>query len=148
MAAVGAQVGLRMKLFRNTGTYLSPVWTEITTVKDVTFNLTKGDADGSSRASSWKGHLPTLKDMSLEYEILRTRLRTDCDALRDAFLNDTILDVAVADQAIATSGCEYLRADVFTMEFSRKEPLEGPVVIQIKQMPYVLDHEPAFVVVS
>ncbi len=148
MAAVGAQIGLRCKLYRNTGTYNSPVWTLITTVKDVTFAITKGDADGSSRASTWKGHLPTLKDMSLEYEILRTRVLGDNDALRDSFLNDTILDIAVADQTISTSGTEYLRADVFTTEFSRKEPLEGPVTISIKHLPYVLDHEPAFVVVT
>ncbi len=144
MAAVGAVVGLKFKLYRNTGTYGSPVWTLCPTVRDVNLNITKGDGDGSARVSTWKGHLPALKDASLEIEILRTRVLADHDAFRDAFVNDTIMDIAVADQTIATSGTEYWRADMFVMEFSRKEPLENGVTVSIKLMPYVLDHDPAF----
>jgi hypothetical protein len=145
MAAVGSTVGLNYKLYRNTsGNYATPTWTVVNTVRDLTLNITKANADADARLSSWKGHVPTLKDASLEFELLRTRLIGDNDAFRDAFLNDTIMDMAVADQLINNNGCEYWRADMFVMEFSRKEPLEGAVTTQIKMMPYVNDHTPAF----
>lgn len=147
MATVGAQAGLKMIAYRNTGTYGTPVWTAVTTVRDLNLNITKSMADGSARLSTWKGNLPTLKDASLEYEILRTRLLTDHDALRDSFLNDTVIDMALADQAIATSGTEYMRADWLMAEFSRKEPLGGPVTVAIKQVPYVLNNQPGFTAV-
>ncbi|MEZ6097169.1 MAG: hypothetical protein R3C03_23590 [Pirellulaceae bacterium] len=36
---MATRLGMDAKFYRNTGTYASPVWTEVSNVKDVTLNL-------------------------------------------------------------------------------------------------------------
>ena len=68
---MGVRLGLDAKLYRNTGTYATPVWAEITNVKDLTLNLEKGEADVTTRANlGWRALVGTLKEASLEFQMV------------------------------------------------------------------------------
>lgn len=129
-------LGLECKLYRNTGSYGSPVWNEITNAKDVTLSLSKDSADVTTRGNSgWKATRSTLKDAEVSFDLLFVAGDADYDALRDAWLNNTELDVAVMSGAIASSGSEGLRAVMDVFQFERSEPLAEAVVVKVTLKP-------------
>ena len=61
---MAVKLGLDAKLFRNTGTFATPTWNEITNVRDVTLNLEAGEADVTTRGNNgWRATVATLKDL-------------------------------------------------------------------------------------
>ena len=87
-----AKLGLDAKLYRNTGTYAAPTWDIIGNVKDLTLNLETGEADVSTRANNgWRATVGTLKDASLEFEMVWDSADTDFTSIRDAFLNPILV---------------------------------------------------------
>ena len=83
-----AKLGLDAKLYRNSGTYAAPTWDIVGNVKDLTLNLETGEADVSTRANNgWRATVGTLKDASLEFEMVWDTADSDFGAVRDAFLN-------------------------------------------------------------
>jgi len=68
---MSVRLGLDAKLYRNTGTYDTPTWVEMTNVKDLTLNLESGEADVTTRANNgWRATVATLKDGSIEFEMV------------------------------------------------------------------------------
>ncbi|MBT6153666.1 MAG: hypothetical protein HOH82_03130, partial [Planctomycetaceae bacterium] len=119
------RVGLSGKLYRNTATYATPTWSEIKNVRDLTLNVEASEADASRRGGGgWREVLKALKDGGIEFELLHENGNADNTALRDAFFNDTNVDMLALDGDVATSGSEGLRMTVAVMNFSRSEPME------------------------
>lgn len=132
-------LGLNAKLYRNTGTYETPTWTEITNVKDVTLNLEKGEADATTRGSSgWRQTVATLKDASVEFEMVWDPSDQGFQAIKDSFFNDTAIDIAVMDGPIPPGAGETsqgLRAEWTVTKFSRNEPLEEVLTVSVTIKP-------------
>ena len=116
--------GFNCKLYRNTGSWGSPTWNEITIARDVTLNTEKSMAEAISRASDWRMKLPTIKDATVDFDILADTTVDDYDVLSDAYLTDDLINFAVADGTIATSGTQYFKADCYVTKFDFNEPLE------------------------
>ena len=77
------RLGLNAKLYRNTGSYASPTWDEIGNVKDVTLNLESAEADVTVRANNgWRATVPTLKEASVEFEMVWDTEDDDFTAIR------------------------------------------------------------------
>lgn len=136
------KVGLDCKAYRNTGSYNAPTWSEVTIMRDLTLNLSKGEADVSSRGSRWKKMKSALKEASFEFEILGDTANAHYTALRNAYLNDTTLDLAFADGDITVGGTEYWRGDVEIFQFNRGEPLEDGAKVSVTAKPTYSTHEP------
>jgi hypothetical protein len=67
-------------------------------------NLETGEADVTTRANSgWKQTLATLKDGSVEFEMVWDTNDPDFAAIRDAWLNNTEIALAVMDGDIDTA---------------------------------------------
>lgn len=131
-----AQLGLDCVLHFNSGTYAIPTWGSVDNAKDVKLNLEAGESDASRRASAgWKETLTTLKDASIDVEMVYENGDADYETLRDAFLNGTVLDVAAMDQDIANSGAEGLRMQAKVASLSRDEGLENTVMLSVKLRP-------------
>ena len=65
---MSTRLGMDAKLYRNAGSFGSPIWTEVTNVKDLTLNLEKGEADVTTRANGgWRATVGTLKDASIDF---------------------------------------------------------------------------------
>lgn len=132
---MGKKVGLSCKLYRNTGTFGVPVWSEIDLARDVTLNLEAGEADASTRASVWREMLQTLKDAGIEFELASDSEDAEFTAIKDAFFNNTTLDILALDGGSGVSGSQGLRMISVVTAFSRSEPLEETVTISVTIKP-------------
>ncbi len=133
---MSVKLGLDAKMFRNTGTYATPVWNEIKNVRDVTLSLETGEADATTRGNNgWRATVATLKDGSVEFDMVWDSADDDFTAIRDAFLNKTALEMAVLDGDVATPGAQGLRASFMVTNFSRNEPLEEAITASVTVKP-------------
>ena len=99
------KLGMEAKLYRNDGTYASPTWVELLNVKDLTLNLEAGEADVTTRGNAgWRATIASLKDGSIEFDMLWDTADTNFTALKDAFFSGGTVEFAVMDGDVATSG--------------------------------------------
>ncbi|CAK9103945.1 Uncharacterized protein SCF082_LOCUS48533 [Durusdinium trenchii] len=127
-----AQTGSECILYRNSGTYETPTWDDVPLVRDLELKLEKGEADVTHRGSNgWRQRIGTLKDAGVEFEIVWEPGDADFEAFRDAFLNDTLIDLAVMDGDITVDGQQGLRSEFEVMSFPRSEQLEQGVTSSV-----------------
>ena len=142
---MSVKLGLDAKMFRNTGTYAAPVWNEIKNVRDVTLSLETGEADATTRGNNgWRATVATLKDGSVEFDMVWDSADDDFTAIRDAFLNKTALEMAVLDGDVAAAGSQGLRASFMVTNFSRNEPLEEAITASVTVKPTYSANPPAW----
>ena len=145
---MGIKLGMEAKLYHNTGTFIAPVWAELVNVKDVTLNLEKGEADVTTRGNGgWRAMAGTLKDGSVEFEMVWDTQDAGFTAIKDAWFNDTALEVAVMDGDVAITGSQGLRATMEVFSFSRNEPLEEAVTVNVTLKPAYSANPPQWMVV-
>lgn len=105
-------------------------FTEITTAKDVTLTLEKNEADTTTRGNDgWRSTTGTLKEASIEFEVVLDVADTAYLALRDAFLNDSNIGMAALDSAGASG--QGLVANFTITNFTRNEPLEEAQTVSV-----------------
>lgn len=128
--------GYASKLFRNTGTYGSPTWAEITDVKDLTYTMEDTMHDATTRAhSGYKGYIQTLRNIEITWGMNYDTSDTQYVALRTAFLARTAVEFLVLDGA-NTSPSQGIRATCQIFSFPISQPLDGNLVTDIKAAPY------------
>ena len=90
---------------------------EIENAKDVTLNIEAGDADVTTRNSNgWRAHLGTLKDASIEFNILTGG--DSFSGLLSMFTGRTAASVAVSGGNLSFS------ASMVVTNFAVSQPLE------------------------
>jgi hypothetical protein len=126
-----------------------PVWVELSNVKDLTLNMEKGEADVTTRGNAgWRATVGTLKEGSLEFEMVWDTEDEGFAALQGAWFGDTPVEMAVMDGPIATSGSQGLRATMSVISFSRKEPLEEAMSVSVTIKPTYSEHAPEWMKVA
>lgn len=144
------RLGLEMKAYRNTGTFATPVWDEVTNVKDLTFDFEKAKADVTTRASGgWRQNRGTLKDGNANFQMLYDTVDADFVFFQTSFLANTTFEMAFADGDIGTTGTQYIRMTVDIFNFSRSENLEEAVMVdtEVGSAPAPPGEEPQFATV-
>ena len=122
-------------LFRNTGTYASPVWDAVSQVKDLSVTQSKGEVDVTTRASGgYVEIVDGLKDASIEFSILYDTTDTDFAAILAAYHANTAIDFFVADGAAAT-GTEGLRAACLISQANLSETLGEALMMDFVAKP-------------
>ena len=140
---MGVRLGLDAKLFRNAASYDTPDWQELKNVKDLTLNVEAGEADASTRGNGgWRAILASLKDGSIEFEMVWDTADAGFTAIKDAFFNNTPIEFAALDGDVATAGSQGLRATMAITNFSRNEPLEEAITVSITAKPTYSEHPP------
>lgn len=143
------KLGLNAKLYRNAGTYETPTWNELTNVKDVTLNLESGEADVTTRGNNgWRATVATLKDGSIEFEMVWDTEDAGFTAIKSAWFGNTSIEFAVMDGGITTAGSQGLRASFSITKFSRNEPLEEALTVSVTAKPTYAEHAPEWMTVS
>jgi len=142
-------LGLDAKLYRNDGTYGAPTWEEIGNVRDLTLGMEKGEADVTVRASNgWRAIVGTLKEATVEFEMVYDPADTEMDELRTAFLGtNVLLDMAVMDGDISVAGTQGLRADFSILSFGRTEELEEALKVPVTMKPGYSLNAPTWMVI-
>lgn len=135
--------GNQGKLYRNTGTDASPVWSEVKRVIDLTTPLTKGEADVSRRESNWKLLKGTIKEGAIEfgYRYKRGADGTDAEyvALLGSYTAGTAIQFAAMDGDITTSGARGFKAFCECFDLTKNQPLTDGMVVSVVLKP--TDHE-------
>ena len=135
---MSVKLGDEMKLyFCADGIGGTPTWTELSIVKDVKLNTSKGEADVTTRASGgWKQVIGTLMDASIEFEMPWDTENEGLQAVKGAyFTSGALLGLAVMDGPIAEAGSEGLWADCAILKFERSEPLENASTVSVTAKP-------------
>jgi hypothetical protein len=136
-------LGMNAKLYRSaelledasSSDVSGATWIEISNVRDVTLNLETGEADVTTRANSgWKQTLPTLKDGSIEFEMVWDTADAGFAAIRDAWQNNDEIALAAMDGDIDTAAQGLVGNFVIT-NFSRTEPLEDALKVSVTAKP-------------
>lgn len=137
--------GVNCKLYRNTGTYGSPVWNLCDQVRDVKLALPANEADVTTRLNGgYKAAEPVMIDAAVEFEMPWDPADTDLMALKTAFLARSAVEMFVLDGLVATSGSRGLRATMKVFDFSRDEGLENAAMATVKMKPCLAAQPPAW----
>ena len=143
------KLGMQAKLYRNSGSYGTPTWVEVGNVKDLTLNLEAGEADVTTRSNSgWRATVATLKDGSIEFEMVWDTTDANFTAIQQAFFNNTPLEFAIMDGAIATAGSQGLRATMSITNFSRSEALEEAIMVSVTAKPTYAANAPSWMTIA
>jgi hypothetical protein len=127
----------------------TPTWTELTNVKNVTLNLQKGEADVTTRGNNgWKATAGTLKEGSIEFEMVWDTTDTGFTAIQQAYFQNSKIGIAAMDGGITTAGSQGLWADCQITDFSREEPLEEALSVKVTAKPTYSTNPPIWKTVS
>jgi len=129
-------VGNECKLYYNAGTHASPSWTLITRAINASFNVSMGEADQSSRTSTWRKSRASLKDLEITFTY-RKKQGTDTvfDALQAAALAGTVYEYAVLDGLESESGVQGIRAFCQIFGLSNSQDLEAAEEVEFTLKP-------------
>lgn len=119
----------------NAGTYA-----ELTNVRNVTLSLESAEADVTVRANNgWRATTPTLKDASLEWEMIYDTADAGFTAVRTAFFDGTDLWLKALDGAgtapITHDEGSGLVAKCRITQFSISQSLEEAVTVSVSAKP-------------
>jgi hypothetical protein len=137
--------GKDFKLYRNTDEPYdsSPTWSEVTNVRDLTRSLEPALADASIRGSDFRLQVPTLKDFTIEFQMVYDPDDTHYDAMEDAFFNNDLQEFVILDGSINTAGSKGLRFQGYLSNFSVNEALEDVGLTDVSIVPgYTPDNLP------
>jgi len=115
--------GLDCYAYYNAGTYASPSWTKIPTLKDAQLPSQFRKADGSTRDSTVGTVKPTIRDMSVNFTMRRTRGNAVFEVLRAAHYARSTVEVLFLDDPVATAGAEGPRFTAYVTGFDESEPM-------------------------
>lgn len=140
------RLGLDAKLYRNTGTIGSNIWSEVSNVRDVTLNLETGEADVTTRGNDgWRATVGTLKDAGIEFEMVWDTEDANFTAFKDAFFDGTPIELLVADGSMDEAGAQGLRAVCRIITFTRSEALEEAITVSVTAKPTYSTTPPTWV---
>ena len=124
------KLGLDAKLYYGPAGAQAP--NELTNCKDLTLNLEAGEADVTTRgANGWRLTAATLKEGSVQWDMIWDRDDAGFQAVKNAFFNGEALALAVLDGENGSG----LDADFMITSFSRNEPLEEALTVSVTAKP-------------
>jgi predicted secreted protein len=123
------KLGMEAKLYYKTGGQSGGgSWTELANTRDVTLNLETGEADVTTRANGgWRATVGTLKEASVEFEMVWDTADAGFTAIKNAFFNNEMIGLRVLD----SDGGQGLQADFSITNFSRNEALEEAIIVNV-----------------
>ena len=132
------KLGLDAKLFH--GAAGSTATSEMSNCTDVTLNLETGEADITTRAAEgWRISAATLKEASLEFEMVWDTTESGFTAIKNAFFNNAPIALFASD-----GDGNGLDADFVVTSFSRSEPLEEALKVSVTCKPTLVSRAPTW----
>jgi hypothetical protein len=140
------RLGIDAKLYRNTGTFGTPVLNVVDNCRDLTLGLEKNEADVTTRGNDgWRAIVGVLKDATIEFNMIADGADDDYIAFRDAFLTNDDVEVFVMSADVDEADSEGLRATCSVLGFTRNEPLEEALNIDVTLRPTYNTNAPEWV---
>lgn len=143
------RLGLNGKLYRNTGTFGSPSWAEVSNVRDLTLSDSMSEADVTRRASGgWRETVVTLREASIDFDMVNVSGDTQLAAIRSAYNSRAAVEFAIMDGDIAVAGSRGIRATCQVVKFELSQELENAQMYSITIKPSPAANPPSELVVS
>lgn len=122
---------------------------EIPNVTDLALELNTDEADVTTRGNSgWKATLATLRDASIQFQMVWDLSDADFVAIRRAFLNGTSIALAALSGSKTTVGSDGLWADLMVTSFTKTENLAEAQKVDVTLKPTYSSVAPQWVQVS
>lgn len=119
---------IKPKLYRNTGTYVSPTWAEMWHVNGLMLNLGASEADDTDLAEDCRTTIATLKVGSIEFDmdldtadVMFGAVRDSLTAIEYSFFNRAPIEFAALYGNAATAGSQVLRATTIITNLMAKQ---------------------------
>ncbi len=117
-------------------------WTAMDNVRDVTLSLEAGEADVTTRANAgWRATVATLKEASVEWEMVWDTADAGFTAVKNAFFNNDLIGLQILDEADGQG----LQADFSITNFSRNEALEEAITVSVTAKVTYSDTAPSWI---
>ena len=134
------KIGLDCKLYYDetplSGGPNGASWTELDKARDVNLNLEAGEADITARDNDgWRAYAQSLKDGTVEFEMIWDPTDAGCEAIRDAFMDGSTIAMAVMDGDLSVVWTEGFTANFEITGFSQAQPLEEGVTVSVTCRP-------------
>ena len=130
-------------------TGVPPNLEEVDNVRNLTANLDHAEADATTRGNNgWRATEPTLKEASIDFNIVFDADDSFFRAVRNAWLNKTKLALAVLSGAADATGTEGLWADFKVSSFKKNEELEDVQSVDVTVKPAYSAVPPEWVTVG
>ena len=138
-----SSAGFEGVLYRNTGTWASPTWSAIDVVRDVSANSEKGEIDATSRGSSGiRRTIAGIREDGFEFECVKKTDDSEWQAIRDAFLNGTTIELLALEGEVTTAGNQGLRAECVITQFNDGQGFEDLQTTSVVAKPTDTDNDP------
>jgi|HubBroStandDraft_2_1064218.scaffolds.fasta_scaffold1060517_1 hypothetical protein len=141
-------LGILSKAYRNTGSYSSPTWSEITLIGDASVDETWKEGDATVRLARNTQMAKTVADLEFTPKVRSDLTDANFQAIWAAAQNDTIIDMMILNGPSTTSGVVGFRFD--SQVFKGKED-QGPDKVLFYEFSFkpTLSSNPAkYVIVS
>lgn len=111
-------------------------WNELDNAKNVDIGGSTAETDITTRANAgWKATAVTLKDASLDFEMLWLPADSGFIALQTAWAARTQIALMALDGEETTSDAQGLASNFVVTDFSRAEPLDGAATVKVTVKP-------------
>ena len=128
------KLGMNCKAYY--GTAGSSADTLMENIKNVTINLEQAEADVTTRGNhGWRATVGTLKDGTVEFEMVWDTEEAGFAAVKTAWFTNTPIALMFLDGAPGGTGASGIDADYAITNFSRNEPLEEAVTVNVTAKP-------------
>ncbi|OHB56830.1 MAG: hypothetical protein A2Y07_06880 [Planctomycetes bacterium GWF2_50_10] len=125
-------LGMNAKLYHGDNDVLLATMTEISNVKDLTVTMEAGEADITTRGNQgWRATAPTLRECTVEFEMVWRSGDTAFEAIKTAFLTAGTICLAPLTDDKATAGTEGPRGNFSITGFTRNESLEEAITVSV-----------------
>ena len=130
---MGAQLGMNAQiLYQTDGIGGSAGWTVLGNCTDVSFDMSQEEADVTTRGGDgWKASVGTLKAGKISFTMIWDTADTSFNDMSTAFLTNLTYGFSVLDRADSETAVG-LAADMVVLNFSREEPLTGPITATVE----------------
>lgn len=138
---ITAHLGLDAKAYH--GTAGTTADQEMENIREVTLNVERGEADASVRGGQgWRSTVPVLRDGTAEFVMLFDPADTAFQEIQAAFFQQ---NQPIALMFLHAENGDGLDADWHIFNFSRPEPLEDVLVVNVTAKVYTGERVPVWV---
>lgn len=132
---VAKKLGFNKTICRNSGSFGSPAWIPLIGATNIKENREPGGTpDTSDRLTNTYSTLPTRYKISVDFDALWNK-GAGLTAIRTAFLDQSVIDLAVLDAQPATGGKGY-RGEWTVTKFNFDFPLLGAQTLAVSIRPH------------
>ena len=143
------KLGLNAKMYRNTGTYVTPVWSEVNAIRDLTIADSMSEADVTRRSSGgWRETIATLREASVDFDMVNVAGDTQIQSIRAAYAARTASEFTIMDDGIAVSGARGIRASFQVVKFELSQELENAQMYSVTIKPTPAANPPSEMVIA